>query len=196
MSAIFRRRAAAAAFLLGSAALLATPATASAQATPAPMNVTPFAGLFHPIASAAHPGMCLTAADTDWGAKIFEDPCDGSAAQEWAILTTPSGGTHYRFLNTGGFCLWTPDDPVVGELPHLDECQTSAAADSTVSNAEWNASLPLPNAVTLQTRVGFVNWNLCLNEVIPGGPGLSSSFVSLAACNGGASQVWVVGFGG
>jgi hypothetical protein len=189
-------RAAAVALMLGGAALLATPATASAQATHKPLNVTPFAGLFHPIVSAAHPGMCLSPPGTGWGTKIFEEPCDGSAAQEWAILTTPAGGTQYRFLNSGGFCLWIPDNPIAGDLTQLNDCQVSDTDTTPVTNAVWNASTTLPGAVTLQTRFGSVDHNLCLNEVIPGGPGLSSSFISVQTCNGSASQVWVVGFGG
>jgi hypothetical protein len=54
-------RAAAAALLIGDSALLATPTTASAKDVPAPMNVTPLAGQFHPIVVAGSPGPgCFT----------------------------------------------------------------------------------------------------------------------------------------
>jgi hypothetical protein len=192
MTAMLRSlaRAAAAALMIGSAALLATPATGSAQATPAPMNVTPFAGLFHVISPVAHSNMCLQPFTPTYRSVIVERPCDGSAAQEWAILSTPSGGTHYRFLNNSGFCLWVDDGTVTAGILREDECQTSAPGSTTVSNAEWNSSALQPNAVTLQSRLGFVNRNLCLTDE---GAGFDTE---VSACDGTVSQIWLIGFGG
>jgi hypothetical protein len=192
MTAMLRSlaRAAAAALMIGGAALLATPATASARAMPAPMNVTPFAGLFHVINPVAHSNMCLQPFTPTYRSVIVERPCDGSAAQEWAILSTPSGGTHYRFLNNSGFCLWVDDGTVTAGILREDECQTSAPGSTTVSNAEWNSSALQPNAVTLQSRLGFVNRNLCLTDE---GPGFDTE---VSACDGTVSQIWLIGFGG
>jgi hypothetical protein len=189
--AMFRSlgRAAAAALMLGSAALLATPATASAQAAPVPMNVTPLAGLFHVITIAALPGLCLQPLTPTYRSTVAVKPCDGSAAQEWAILSTSSGGTHYRFLNNSGFCLSVDDGSTSGADAWLDECTVNSDPNSTtVSNAEWNASAPQPGAVTLQTRYGFVNHNLCLTDGV--------AIVLVTTCNGIPAQNWVIGVGG
>jgi hypothetical protein len=180
--------AAAAVLMLGSAALLATATGASAKTGPV-KTIIPFAGEFHPISNAGHSGECLQPLTPDFRAPIVQRPCDGSAAQEWATLSTPSGGTHYRFLNTSGWCMSV--DRIGNGAPVLqDECEVSGG--TTVSNAEWNSSATLPNVVTLQSRFGFVNRTLCLDE-----PGASGGNVNMQLfnCNGTLAQIWVVGFG-
>jgi len=181
-------RAAAAMLMLGSVALLATATAASANT--GSMKIVPRAGLFHTITNAGHSDWCLQPLTTAFRAPIVQRPCDGSAAQEWETLSTPSGGTHYRFLNTSGWCMSV--DKLGNGTPILqDECQVSGG--TTVSNAEWNASANLPNAVTLQSRFGFVNRTQCLDEP---GAAAGNSNMQLFTCNGTLAQIWVIGFNG
>jgi len=182
-------RTVAAALMFGSVALLATATVASAQTTPVPMKIVPFAGEFHPIHPAGHSELCLQPVTPDFRAVIEQTTCNGSTAQEWETLSTPSGGTHYRFLNTSGWCMSV--DAIKNGTPVLqDECEVSGG--TTVSNAEWNASASLPNSVTLQSRFGFINRTVCLDE--PGALGGTRN-LQVFTCNGTIAQIWVIGFG-
>jgi hypothetical protein len=182
-------RAVAAALMLGSITLLATATVASAQTTPVPMKIMPRAGEFHPIHPAGHSDLCLQPVTPAFRALIEQTTCNGSTAQEWETLSTPSGGTHYRLLNTSGWCMSV--DAIKNGTPVLqDECEV--AGGTTVSNAEWNASGSLPNSVTLQSRFGFVNRTVCLDE--PGALGGTQN-IQVFTCNGTLAQIWVIGFG-
>lgn len=189
--------AAAAVLMLGSAAMLATATGASAKTAPA-KTIVPFAGEFHHIINAGHlpgdpavpAGECLQPLTADFRAPIVQRPCDGSSLQQWALQFTPSGGTHYRFLNADGWCLSTDSlrngDPVLA-----DEC--TVGSNGTVSNAEWNASSTIVDNqaifVSLQSRLGFVNRAECLDE--PGALAGNSN-MQMWACNGTSAQRWLV----
>jgi len=187
----------AAVLMAGSAALLATATGASAQ-TPPVKAIVPFAGSLHPIMNAGHlpgdpaapAGECLQPLTTDFRAPIVQRPCNGSSAQLWAVELTPSGGTHYRFLNTDGWCMSV--DSVGNGVPVLqDECAVSGG--TTVSNAEWNSTATIVAnqsiVVSLHTRIGFVNSAHCLDE--PGALAGNSN-MQLFACNSTNAQRWLV----
>ena len=106
------------------------------------------------------------------------------------VLSTPSGGTHYRFQNADGWCIST-DSLRNGDPVHTDECAVSGG--TTVSNAEWNASSSIVSGqaivVALQSRLGFVNRAECLDE--PGAlPGNSN--MQMWVCNGTNAQRWLI----
>lgn len=180
-------RALTAVLMLGSIAVLAMATGASAQT--APVKIVPRAGEFHPIHPAGHSDLCLQPVTPAFRALIEQTTCNGSTAQEWETLSTPSGGVHYRLLNTSGWCMSV--DGVKSGTPVLqDECEVPGG--TTVSNAEWNASTSLPNSVTLQSRFGFVNRSVCLDE--PGASGGQQN-LQLFTCNNTIAQIWVIGFG-
>jgi hypothetical protein len=178
----------AAALLLGSAGLLAmaTGATAQTPSPPPAKTVVPLAGEFHPIKLVNHSEACLQPVTSGFRSIVMDVTCDsGNSLQQWATLSTPSGGTHYRFLNTDGWCM-SVDEVRDGATVVMDECEV--AGGTTVSNAEWNASAKLPDVVTPQTRVGFRNNNFCLNGTTFALP------LQIFTCNGSLAERWVVGF--
>jgi hypothetical protein len=76
---------------------------------------------------------------------------------------------------------------------HLEEAQCAVSGGSTVSNAEWTSTHPLPNVdVRLSTHVHFAEHNFCIDE--PGASGGSNLAVQLFTCNTTIAQRWSVGF--
>jgi len=192
--------AAAAVLMLGSAAMLATATGASAKTAPV-KTIVPFAGSFHPIINAGHlprdpafpAGECLQPLTTDVLAPIVQRPCDGSSAQLWTVELTPSGGSHYRFLNSDGWCMSV--DAIGNGVPVIqDECAVSGG--TTVSNAEWNSTATIVAnqaiVVSLHSRLRFVNSAHCLDE--PGALAGNSN-MQLFACNSTNAQRWLVNSG-
>lgn len=160
---------------------------ASAQSAPV-RSVTPFAGEFHPLRNVGN-NKCLQPQSLNFGAPIVQMTCNGSLAQGWASLNM--GSNHYRFLNNlSGLCMFVGDTPTNGAPVWLDEC--AVAGGTTVSNAEWNSGTPLPNVVSLRTRVHFRDNNFCLD--VPGGSAAEGLPVQLWNCNSTLAQRWVVGF--
>jgi hypothetical protein len=172
-------RATAAALMLGSAAMVATATGARAD------------GAFHQTTNTGNTGWCLQPLATGSQSPVVQRPCDNTnSLQLWTVLSTPSGGTHYRFQNADGWCIST-DSLRNGDPVHTDECAVSGG--TTVSNAEWNASSSIVSGqaivVALQSRLGFVNRAECLDE--PGAlPGNSN--MQMWVCNGTNAQRWLV----
>jgi hypothetical protein len=64
---------------------------------------------------------------------------------------------------------------------------------TSVSNAEWNAGVVLPNGdVHLRTRVHSRDNNFCLDE--PGNSGADNLALQIFICNATTAQRWSVGF--
>jgi len=174
-----------AAALVAVAGMVAWGGAANAQ------TVTPFAsGEFHEIRNNFHtPAMCLQPRDQFFGSPIIQMPCNGSSAQGW--LRLDMGNNHYRFANTLGLCIFTDDNPRNRTPIWLDECAVSGG--TTVSNAEWTSTHPLPNVdVRLSTHVHFSEHNLCIDE--PSGSGDSNVALQLSTCDTSIAQRWSVGF--
>jgi hypothetical protein len=111
---------------------------------------------------------------------ISPTTCNGSAEQGWLALK--DGSNFYRFVNGSGRGCLSVDTASSGFSAHIDNCTLSDGSGSSVSNAQWIASNTLPNAVSLRTRVGNRDSNLCLTPS-----------VTLSSC-GAAPQRWFVNF--
>jgi hypothetical protein len=170
----------------GTARLAGTTGTSTQAASTNPGAA--FASDIHEIKNVGS-SLCLQPVDSSFRAPIVQKGCSDDPLQGWVSLDM--GSNHYRFFNAGsGFCLWVDDPLFLGRKVVQDEC--AAPGGPTVSNAEWTASLPLPNVVTLRSRVHFVDNNFCL-DVTNGSPDPGAA-IQVWRCNGGLAQRWVVGF--
>jgi hypothetical protein len=153
----------------------------------APHSVAPFSGQFHPIRSTAS-GKCLQPIDPGFGAFIVQMTCNGRAEQQWFAINM--GNNHFRFLNNlSGWCMFVDDTPRDEGLVWQDECAVEGG--TTVSNAEWTSDFPLPNVVTLRTRVHFRDNNFCLD--IQNGSDADFLTVRLLKCVNNVNQKFVAG---
>jgi hypothetical protein len=179
----------AATIVLAGLALAATATEANAQPAPASASstsVTPFAGVFHPIKNVGN-GKCLQPAggSTAEFAAIVQVPCTNSIAQGWQY-TPASGSNHYRFVNQlSGYCFDAFDGTFNGARLLQGTCVP-------ISNEEWNTGAPLPNVVSLMSRVGFRDTGYCID--VPGAQATDGLAMQMYRCNGTLAQRWVVGF--
>ena len=156
---------------------------AVAQAAPA-AHAKPLVGVFNPIRNVGN-NKCLQPVSPVVSSPVVQEPCDGSLAQGWEIVSL--GSNHYRFLNQlSGLCLFAfSPPPTNGDPMGLNTCRT-------VSNEEFNAGATLPNVVSLESREGFTDTGFCLD--VPGGAATDGLQMQLFQCNGTLAQRWVVGF--
>jgi hypothetical protein len=165
----------------GTLALVLTAAAGLALAAPADA-ATSFS---HPIRNYGN-DMCLQpdGDSTEPGAAIVQEPCNGSLAQDWGFLTL--GGTRNRLINhSSGMCM----DAFGGATNGTPIVQWPCA---TITNETWSPSRPLPEIVSLRSRVAGTNSH-CLD--VPYGQAVPGLQMQLYACNGTAAQTWLVGIG-
>ncbi len=173
-----------AATVMAGAGVVATAAGADAQVPPAKPGPA-FAGVFNPIKNVGN-GMCLqpeggSAAE---GALVVQAPCNGGIAQGWQQVRF--NGNNYGFINQlSGFCVDAVGPVANGTLIIQYECKR-------ISNEEWKASAPLPNVVTLMSRIGFRDTGFCID--VPGAQATNGLAMQIYRCNGTLAQRWVVGF--
>jgi Ricin-type beta-trefoil lectin domain-like len=140
-------------------------------------------GEAHPISNAAN-GMCLQPENGSFDAVVIvQATCNGSSAQRWFFA--PFGGTNrYQFSNLfSHLCFDAPDTGINGGILQQNQC-------APISNDMFQASRKLPDRVSLMSRAGNRNTNLCIDGSAPPG-----TVVRLFQCDGSAIQQWVVGFG-
>ncbi|MFG2960198.1 RICIN domain-containing protein [Streptomyces sp. NPDC048291] len=180
-----------AALALASAGGMAMSTEAGAHTTSTSVVVPHFPGAFHEIRNNFHtPAMCLQPTSLTDSAPIIQAPCNGSSIQGWVDNPVDSSN-HYRFIGPSGECIFlNTDTPTTGSKLILGECQVPGG--TTVSNAEWTSTHPLPNTdVALSTHVHFRENNFCIDE--PNGTGAQVA-IQVATCNGTTAQRWSVGF--
>ncbi|MEU4213343.1 RICIN domain-containing protein [Streptomyces sp. NPDC026206] len=173
-----------AATLLAGAGSAATATPAHAQPAQA-SAVTPSAGVFNPIKNIGN-SKCLQPAGGSTGeVAIVQATCvTGSLAQQWQFLRL-SGGNYHLINQLSGLCMYM-NGPVAARSPIAQvEC-------TTVSNEEWKSSSPPPDVVTLMSRAGHRDTNLCID--VPGGQSDEGLAVQIFGCNGTLAQRWTIGF--
>src|SRR5205814_245666 len=142
---------------------------------------------FHQMRNAAT-NQCFKPLSVSFGAPIILVPCadnDADPLQDWQVHTAP-GTNLVRLQNLGsrGMCAFVLDDPGNGTPALLDECDIQNGGGA-VSNAEFSQVGTPPNSVSLRTRVGGRDYNLCLSGV--GGA------LSVRTCNNfDGNQLWQI----
>jgi hypothetical protein len=169
----------AATILLAGVGLVTTAAAANAEPATS-KNVTPFAGLFHPIQSVGN-GKCL---QPDGGSTadvgIVQESCNGSTVQGWLFLNL--SGSDWHIVNQfSGKCIYLNQFPIVNGSPIVQ------ADCTTVTNETWKSSSPPPDVVTLMSRAQNRDTNFCIDTA-------DGRAVQMFACNGSLAQKWVIGF--
>ncbi|NUK07855.1 RICIN domain-containing protein [Streptomyces lunaelactis] len=156
-----------------------------ASAEPAPStSLAPFAGVFHPIKNVGN-GKCLQPEGGSTGeVAIVQAACTGSTAQGWQFLQF-SGSSYHLINQLSGLCMYM-NGPVASRSPIAQvEC-------TDVTNEDWKSSAPPPDVVTLMSRAGRRDTNLCID--VPGGSSAEGLGVQIFRCNGSLAQRWIVGF--
>jgi hypothetical protein len=129
-------------------------------------------------------GKCLqpVAGTFDEGAAIVQQPCNGSTAQQWALVSL--GGTTYRIKSLlSGYCLETRLGATNGSP--IDQWQCN-----WISNEIWDTGYtpyPLPAVVALTSRVSGTTSH-CLD--VPGNLPYDGLAMQLYRCNGTVAQRW------
>jgi hypothetical protein len=150
--------------------------------------VKPFAGVFNPIKNSNN-DLCLQAVAPAPGTAVVQEPCisdpndPNAQLQGWQAISI---GGRTGFLNQSGYCLFAFVGAKNGAPLGLNTCRT-------VSNEEFDTSAPLPNVVTIESRIGFVDTGFCIF-----GPGTSTTpgqQIVLESCDSSVlAQHWSVGF--
>jgi len=159
-------------------ALMAGMAPANAGPKPASGALAQLSGEYKIIRNVTNNNLCLQLNAIN--NFISLGTCNGSVEQGWLALR--DGNNFYRFVNGSGRGCMSVDAASSGSPAHIDNCTLSDGSGSAASNAQWIASKTLPNLVTLRTRFGDRDSNLCL-----------TASVSLSPC-GSEPQRWFVNF--
>ncbi|MBT2387564.1 RICIN domain-containing protein [Streptomyces sp. ISL-11] len=170
---------AAATLLAGAGAVMTTGTPAYASAPAAPL-----AGVFHPIKNVGN-NKCLQPAGGSTGeVAIVQSACTGALAQQWQFLKVTNSG--YHLINQlSGLCMYMNGPVAAGSPIAQVEC-------TTVSNEEWKSTPAPPEIVTLMSRAGHRDTNLCVD--VPGGQADEGLGVQIFGCNGTLAQRWIAGF--
>jgi hypothetical protein len=143
-------------------------------------------GEAHPIKNAGN-GLCLQpeGGSTTMFAPIVQWTCNGSDAQRW--FYQGFGGTNrYQFANLAShLCFDAFDGAFNGARVLQGQC-------AAISNEQWKTSRPLPDLVTLMSRVGFRDTNFCVD--VPQNEPTLGLAMQLYKCNTTDAQKWLVGF--
>jgi hypothetical protein len=142
--------------------------------------------------SVSNPNNCVQAVSATFGSRLVTKACDaGNALQKWAWLKDATN--IYRLQNGASavsLCAWLDDQlggPGSGQPVHLDECTLSDGSGNTVSNAQWDTGISLPNAVQLRTHIHFRTIDWCIDIV--------GTDVEMEKCESGRlEQRWTIGF--
>jgi hypothetical protein len=177
--------------LLTASLLLATAgfaATASvAQAKPVPSgDITITASQFRPIRNVGT-NKCLQpeTRSTAEFARIVQNTCDGHPAQNWDSQSL-GGNNQHRFLNQhSGLCFNAFDGVFNG-------ARLLQVACKRISNEEFNTGRALPAVTKIESRVGRVNTDYCVD--VPGGETTEGREMHLFRCNNTPAQTWVIDF--
>ena len=125
---------------------------------------------------------CLQPAggSTRQGAAIVQQPCNGSAAQEWTKVHV-SGNT-YRYVNgLSGLCL----DARGGAVNHTPVQQWTC---NNISNENWDPGEDIDDDIPpLKSRVSGTS-SYCLD--MPGGQKTAGLAMQIYRCNGTVAQQW------
>lgn len=146
-------------------------------ATPAAAECGPYCQLY-----SFWTNQCLQPADgsIQQGAAIVQQPCNGSAAQQWSKVHV-SGNT-FRYVNgLSGLCLDARGGPANRTPVQQWTC-------NKISNENWDPGADIDDDIPpLISRVSGTD-SYCLD--IPGGQKIAGLAVQIYRCNGTAAQQW------
>ena len=178
-----RRKLGLVASIATAAAVVAGGGTAAQASSASAGHVKPFAGVFNPIRNVGD-NLCLQPVNPVPNSPVVQEPCDGTPIQGWEYMHDPLGG--FVFVNqASGDCLNAFIKAENGAPIGIDTCRS-------VSNERWDPTLPLPNVVSLISRIGGSDTGFCLD--VPGAETTPGLQMQLFSCNGTLAQRWVVGF--
>jgi hypothetical protein len=125
-------------------------------------------------------GLCLqtTGGPADIGTPVVQEPCDGSAAQNWTVIQLSDGSENLDNQATGN-CLDARGGATNGTPVQQWTC-------NTISNEKWAAGFPAPVVSQVVSRVAGTTSH-CLQAV-----GNNTS-VQLFACDTNSDKVWFIG---
>ena len=130
----------------------------------------------------SHTNMCLQPAygSETLGTLIVQEPCNGSAAQEWLYISVGSAGFHFENA-LSGFCLEARGGPGNGTPIQQWTC-------NNLTNENWQSEVgPKGVGAPLISGDGHSD-SYCLD--IPGGQQTAGLAMQLYSCNGTVSQLW------
>jgi Ricin-type beta-trefoil lectin domain-like len=129
-------------------------------------------------------GNCLqtTGGPADIGTPVVQEPCDGSAAQNWTLVPLSDGSEQFANQATGD-CLDARGGAANGTPVQQWTC-------NTISNEKWAAAVPFPVVTQVVSRVSGATSH-CLDD--PGQSAQDGTAMQIFACNGTPAQVWFIG---
>jgi hypothetical protein len=129
-------------------------------------------------------GLCLqtTGGTADIGTPVVQEPCDGSAAQNW-IRMFHGDGTQQIINQATGDCLDARGGATNGTPVQQWTC-------NTISNEKWAAGFPAPVVSQVVSRVSGTTSH-CLDD--PNQSTQPGTAMQIFACNTTNAQVWFIG---
>ncbi|KUN75561.1 RICIN domain-containing protein [Streptomyces griseoruber] len=129
--------------------------------------------------------MCIQpnpADPTSTGVQLVQEPCDGSAAQQWSKVSLGSGNYQFVNRNTSG-CM-------DAHGPNADRTPVDTWPCSSISNQKWNFAPTIPNALPAQlvSAIG----GRCLD--VAGGSWDAGAPIQIYHCTSdNSAQAWLIG---
>jgi hypothetical protein len=129
-------------------------------------------------------GECLqpTGGPADIGTPVVQEPCDGSAAQNWSLVPLSDGSEQFVNQATGD-CLDARGGATNGTPVQQWTC-------NTISNEKWASGAFVPGITQVVSRVSGTTSH-CLDD--PGQSTQPGTAMQIFACNTTTAQVWYVG---